>query len=84
MGSCGHARAAALHTVGGVLYANAGNWVEHRTALVERLDGQLQIARPAAASQRLARARAAGMDRSEPRRPGRTPPAGGRAGRASA
>ena len=40
---CGHIHKADLNTNHGVLYANDGDWVESCTALVEHLDGQLEI-----------------------------------------
>ncbi len=40
---CGHIHHAALHDLNGVLYCNDGDWVESCTALVERLDGSLEI-----------------------------------------
>jgi len=40
---CGHIHHAELRTIDGVLYANDGDWVESLTALVEQLDGTLQI-----------------------------------------
>ena len=41
---CGHIHVPALRRVRGVAYANAGDWVEHCTALVENLDGSLSLA----------------------------------------
>ncbi|HWF01281.1 MAG TPA: UDP-2,3-diacylglucosamine diphosphatase [Caulobacteraceae bacterium] len=40
---CGHIHRAALREVGGVTYANDGDWVESCTALVEHMDGRLEI-----------------------------------------
>lgn len=40
---CGHFHKAALRQTGGVTYANCGDWVDSRTALVETLDGALQL-----------------------------------------
>ena len=40
---CGHIHHAELRTIDGMLYANDGDWVESLTALVEDLDGTLQI-----------------------------------------
>jgi UDP-2,3-diacylglucosamine pyrophosphatase LpxH len=40
---CGHIHRAELRDVAGVLYANDGDWVESRTALVETQTGELQI-----------------------------------------
>jgi len=40
---CGHIHHAELRTIGGVLYANAGDWVESCTALAEHPNGRLEI-----------------------------------------
>lgn len=40
---CGHIHHANLRTIEGVTYANAGDWVEHCTAIVEQKDGQLEL-----------------------------------------
>jgi UDP-2,3-diacylglucosamine pyrophosphatase LpxH len=40
---CGHIHRAEMRTIDGVLYCNDGDWVESRTALVEHLDGQLEL-----------------------------------------
>jgi len=40
---CGHIHHAEIRDVGGVLYCNDGDWVESCTALVEHLDGTLEI-----------------------------------------
>ncbi len=40
---CGHIHKAELREIDGVIYANDGDWVESLTALVETLDGELQI-----------------------------------------
>jgi UDP-2,3-diacylglucosamine pyrophosphatase LpxH len=40
---CGHIHRAALREISGVLYVNDGDWVESCTALVEHLDGALEI-----------------------------------------
>jgi UDP-2,3-diacylglucosamine pyrophosphatase LpxH len=40
---CGHIHHAELREIGGVLYANDGDWVESLTALVEHGDGRLEI-----------------------------------------
>ena len=40
---CGHLHQPALKQVDGLCYANAGDWVENCTALVEHLDGRLAI-----------------------------------------
>jgi UDP-2,3-diacylglucosamine pyrophosphatase LpxH len=40
---CGHIHHAELRQVGGIVYANDGDWVESLTALVEHDDGRLEI-----------------------------------------
>ncbi len=40
---CGHIHHAELRQVGGITYANDGDWVESLTALVEHDDGRLEI-----------------------------------------
>lgn len=40
---CGHIHHAEIRTIDGTLYCNDGDWVESMTALVERLDGTLEI-----------------------------------------
>ncbi len=40
---CGHIHKAQTREVDGILYCNDGDWVESRTALVEHLDGRLEI-----------------------------------------
>jgi len=40
---CGHIHRAEMRTIDGVLYCNDGDWVESRTALVEHLDGRLEL-----------------------------------------
>lgn len=40
---CGHIHHAELRLVDGTLYANDGDWVESCTALVEHMDGRLEI-----------------------------------------
>lgn len=40
---CGHIHHAELRTIDGVLYANTGDWVESCTALVEHMDGRLEL-----------------------------------------
>lgn len=42
---CGHIHRPALRDIHGVLYANDGDWVEHRTALAELDSGELEILR---------------------------------------
>ncbi len=40
---CGHIHRAEMREIGGVLYCNDGDWVESRTALVEHMDGRLEL-----------------------------------------
>lgn len=40
---CGHIHKPGIREINGSLYANDGDWVEHRTALAESEDGTLQI-----------------------------------------
>ena len=40
---CGHIHKPCIRHIGGAIYANDGDWVEHRTALAESSDGTLQI-----------------------------------------
>ncbi len=40
---CGHIHHAEMRTVNGVLYCNDGDWVESCTALVEHVDGRLEL-----------------------------------------
>jgi UDP-2,3-diacylglucosamine pyrophosphatase LpxH len=42
---CGHIHRPGIREIDGVLYANDGDWVEHRTALAEDDDGTLRILR---------------------------------------
>lgn len=42
---CGHIHHAELREIGGICYANDGDWVESCTALVEHLDGRFEIVR---------------------------------------
>ena len=42
---CGHIHRAEMRTINGILYCNDGDWVESRTALVEHMDGRLEIVR---------------------------------------
>jgi len=42
---CGHIHHAEMRVIDGILYANDGDWVESLTALVEHLDGRLEIIR---------------------------------------
>jgi len=40
---CGHIHQAEIRDMGGILYCNDGDWVESCTALVEHLDGHLEL-----------------------------------------
>lgn len=40
---CGHIHWAAIKDIGGVAYVNCGDWVDSCTAVVEHLDGRLEI-----------------------------------------
>ena len=42
---CGHIHCAEDRTIGGVRYLNCGDWVESCTALVEHIDGRLELLR---------------------------------------
>jgi UDP-2,3-diacylglucosamine pyrophosphatase LpxH len=48
---CGHFHKAALRHSGAFTYANCGDWVDSRTALVETFDGALQLVEWSAAPQ---------------------------------
>ena len=40
---CGHIHRAEMREIGGTLYCNDGDWVESHTALVEHMDGRLEL-----------------------------------------
>jgi len=40
---CGHVHQPGIRQLEGITYANTGDWVEHCTALVEHLDGRLEV-----------------------------------------
>jgi UDP-2,3-diacylglucosamine pyrophosphatase LpxH len=42
---CGHIHNAALRQVNGITYINCGDWVDSCTAIVEHLDGELELIR---------------------------------------
>jgi UDP-2,3-diacylglucosamine pyrophosphatase LpxH len=42
---CGHIHTAEIRDVDGIVYCNDGDWVESCTALVEHMDGKLEIVR---------------------------------------
>lgn len=40
---CGHIHSAAIRKIGATTYYNCGDWVESCTALIERLDGEIEL-----------------------------------------
>jgi UDP-2,3-diacylglucosamine pyrophosphatase LpxH len=40
---CGHIHRAEIRMINGILYCNDGDWVESRSALVEHVDGKLEL-----------------------------------------
>jgi UDP-2,3-diacylglucosamine pyrophosphatase LpxH len=40
---CGHIHAAALKRIDGIAYMNCGDWVDSCTAIVEHLDGRMEL-----------------------------------------
>jgi UDP-2,3-diacylglucosamine pyrophosphatase LpxH len=40
---CGHIHSAVIRDVGGITYVNCGDWVDSCTAIVEHLDGRLEL-----------------------------------------
>jgi UDP-2,3-diacylglucosamine pyrophosphatase LpxH len=40
---CGHIHRAEMRDINGILYCNDGDWVESRSALMEHLDGRLEL-----------------------------------------
>jgi UDP-2,3-diacylglucosamine pyrophosphatase LpxH len=42
---CGHVHVAAIHEVHGIRYVNCGDWVDSCTAIVEHIDGRLELVR---------------------------------------
>ena len=42
---CGHIHSAAIKSIGGLDYINCGDWVDSCTAIVEHLDGSLELVR---------------------------------------
>jgi UDP-2,3-diacylglucosamine pyrophosphatase LpxH len=42
---CGHIHRANLREIEGTLYCNTGDWVESCSALIERMNGELQLLR---------------------------------------
>ena len=47
---CGHIHRAEMRAIDGILYCNDGDWVESQTALVEHIDGRLELIHWAAQS----------------------------------
>jgi UDP-2,3-diacylglucosamine pyrophosphatase LpxH len=47
---CGHIHRPCIREIHGVFFANDGDWVEHRSALAETADGQIQLLRWTAGS----------------------------------
>jgi UDP-2,3-diacylglucosamine pyrophosphatase LpxH len=45
---CGHIHRPALREIGPIVYANSGDWVENGTAVVEHMDGELELVFPRA------------------------------------
>src|SRR5499425_3915090 len=43
---CGHIHYPALRRIEGTVYANCGDWVENNTAVVEHVDGELELVFP--------------------------------------
>ena len=56
---CGHIHSAAHREIDGIAYLNTGDWVESCTALVEHVDGRMEIINWAAESEALNASRAA-------------------------
>jgi UDP-2,3-diacylglucosamine pyrophosphatase LpxH len=52
---CGHIHRAEMRTINGTLYCNDGDWVESLTALVEHMDGRLELVHWAQPPARLTR-----------------------------
>ena len=40
---CGHIHSAAIHQLGNLTYYNCGDWVESRSAIVEHLNGKMEL-----------------------------------------
>ena len=40
---CGHIHKAEIKTIDGLIYANDGDWVESKTALIEDRDGYISL-----------------------------------------
>jgi len=48
---CGHIHVPAIRSIGGIDYHNCGDWVEHCSAIVEHVDGRMELVIHAAATQ---------------------------------
>jgi UDP-2,3-diacylglucosamine pyrophosphatase LpxH len=46
---CGHIHTPAIKQLDGVIYLNCGDWVDSCTAIVERVDGTMELVRHVAA-----------------------------------
>jgi UDP-2,3-diacylglucosamine pyrophosphatase LpxH len=44
---CGHIHVPAIREIDGIAYYNCGDWVEHCSALVEHVDGRMELVGPA-------------------------------------
>jgi len=42
---CGHIHTPAIKRLDGILYLNCGDWVDSCTAIVENLDGRMELVR---------------------------------------
>ncbi|MDP2810369.1 MAG: UDP-2,3-diacylglucosamine diphosphatase [Rhodocyclaceae bacterium] len=42
---CGHIHSATIRDIGGIAYVNCGDWVDSCTAIVEHLDGRMELIR---------------------------------------
>jgi UDP-2,3-diacylglucosamine pyrophosphatase LpxH len=51
---CGHIHRSEHRRIGNIVYVNDGDWVTNRTAVVEKLDGSLQVLRWAGSNQNAA------------------------------
>jgi UDP-2,3-diacylglucosamine pyrophosphatase LpxH len=40
---CGHIHVPAIRRIDGIDYYNCGDWIEHCSALVEHLDGRIEL-----------------------------------------
>jgi UDP-2,3-diacylglucosamine pyrophosphatase LpxH len=58
---CGHIHSASIHEFGSVVYYNCGDWVETCSALVEHLDGRIEIVQKTEAPQILSAVRRPAM-----------------------